>query len=226
MKLKILKALEQGFNVMEKRPVILIPAVIVALLSAYIYYVAEMFMTSFLLIDETFVGFSSLASSIALIFIISELIGIFLYGMIIKIAADSKKRISLGRTAKFVAGKYLRLLVAHIVFGALILIGYIAFIVPGIFLTIKLMFYQYSIIIDNKSVTDSLKKSWNVTKKNWWRVFALMLIISIISAALNQIAYLFSLKIGAVVLFFVTLFVTAWSISSMTMAYMQLAKKK
>ena len=73
MKLKILKALEQGFNVMEKRPVILIPAVIVALLSAYIYYVAEMFVTSFLLVDETFVGFSSLASSIALIFIISEL---------------------------------------------------------------------------------------------------------------------------------------------------------
>ncbi len=53
---------------------------------------------------------------------------------------------------------------ASILFGIIVLIGFILLIVPGIIFAIKLQFYPYLIIDKNMGPIEALKGSWEMTK--------------------------------------------------------------
>lgn len=54
--------------------------------------------------------------------------------------------------------------IASIVAGAIILVGLILLILPGIYFAIRLSFFPYYIVDKNLGSMDSLKSSWNATK--------------------------------------------------------------
>ena len=62
------------------------------------------------------------------------------------------------------ARKLLIYLGATIIYSLIILLGFILFVLPGIYLTIRLQYYIAFIVEEDAKVMDSLKRSWKITK--------------------------------------------------------------
>ncbi|MEQ8578290.1 MAG: YciC family protein [Balneola sp.] len=58
-----------------------------------------------------------------------------------------------------------------------ITIGFFLFIIPGIYIAIKLSFTPAIFILEKKDIFDSMKRSWEISKGFWWITFALLIVI-------------------------------------------------
>jgi uncharacterized membrane protein len=71
---------------------------------------------------------------------------------------------------------------ATLLYMLIVLAGLIVFILPGIYLAVRLKFYTYFIVEDeNLSPTDSLRKSLGITKGIFWKLFAFNIILAMIN---------------------------------------------
>ncbi len=52
-----------------------------------------------------------------------------------------------------------------------IILGFILLIIPGIWLSVSLMFAGYYLVLRNTGATESLKMSFALVKGRWWKVF-------------------------------------------------------
>lgn len=67
--------------------------------------------------------------------------------------------------------------VAGLIYGILVFIGTIFLIIPGIYISLRLQFFMPFIVEENAGITDSLKKSWDITKDQVLPLLILMLVI-------------------------------------------------
>ncbi len=81
------------------------------------------------------------------------------------------------------------LLGTSILEGIIIGLGLIAFIIPGIYLAIKLVMAGPIAVLNDKNPIDALKDSWDATTGNWWEIFATVLVIGIIVSIIGLIPY-------------------------------------
>ena len=88
----------------------------------------------------------------------------------------------------------LRMLGATILYSIAILVGLILFIIPGIYLAIRLQFYSYTLLDKDKNIMESLKGSWEMTKGNVINLTLFMLLIFAINI-LGALALLVGLLI-------------------------------
>lgn len=80
-----------------------------------------------------------------------------------------------------------RFILASILFGLIVAIGFIALIIPGIYFMTRLQFYKYILVDDHHvGVIDSLKKSWEMTEGHviWLLGFMIVFIAMNIAGAL------------------------------------------
>lgn len=215
MKLPIIKTLSEGFKIIKKNPIILLPPLIGSLLSFVVQIISF--------------GSPTYNISSVLITLLINLANIFLFAMSIRMAYDAvkRKKVSLESAAKITANRFLPIVLATILMGAITAGGFLLLIIPGVFLLVKLFFYEFAILIDNAGVRDSLKKSWRVTKGNWWRIFGLLLLmgvaylpLGILNLILLAFAPILSLLMSAVL----APLLTAWYTVSLTVAYTKLRK--
>jgi hypothetical protein len=74
--------------------------------------------------------------------------------------------------------------------GVIVVLGLIAFIVPGIYFAFKFALAPVSAVVEGKSPLDALKRSWDVSDENWWYLFAFFAIIGIVLLLINFIPYI------------------------------------
>ncbi|MFH8107709.1 MAG: hypothetical protein QXJ25_01655 [Candidatus Aenigmatarchaeota archaeon] len=190
-KLDPIDAIENGFALLRKKPIIFFIALIISFL---VFLLEYSFFGRFpypfygrgnrfaeLMIEK------SILNEFLFVFILF-LLQIFVSSLLIKIAYE--KRVEISKAIKFVFGKYLILLLSTILFGLIVGAGLLILIIPGIFLLIKLLFYQYAIILENKGIITSLERSWEITNGNWLRIFALIIFIFIIGLVLGFVCFL------------------------------------
>ncbi|WP_293158001.1 MULTISPECIES: glycerophosphoryl diester phosphodiesterase membrane domain-containing protein [unclassified Microcoleus] len=67
--------------------------------------------------------------------------------------------------------RLLPLILVYIISFVLIFAGFIALIIPGLYVSYRLIFPLYATVIDNSSALDSLSSSWELTKGRWWLIF-------------------------------------------------------
>ncbi len=91
--------------------------------------------------------------------------------------AALQQPVSLGDAATLAMRRFPVMLVVFIAYFFIILLGYVALIVPGVILTLTLMFAAYLVITDNAGVGDSFKGSYNLVWGNWWRTAALFTVL-------------------------------------------------
>lgn len=73
------------------------------------------------------------------------------------------------------AGKIVTYILMALLYGIIVTVGFIFFIIPGIYFAIRLQFAPAFIVQENSGVIDSLKMSWNITKGNIGQLFLLWL---------------------------------------------------
>ncbi|MGC8533154.1 MAG: YciC family protein [Candidatus Parvarchaeum sp.] len=114
----------------------------------------------------------------------------FISGMAFVRIAGKKKSISkiINKTMK----RYPALLATTFLTSIIIALGFIAFIIPGIYLMFKLILSPVSSVVEDKSPTDAIKRSWNITFGNWWYLFALFVIFFIVLSIIGLLPYISS----------------------------------
>jgi uncharacterized membrane protein len=114
-----------------------------------------------------------------ILFIIAE-------GITIDMISDaySGGRANLSKSFGEAKSKAGSLLVAAVIVGVVLAIGYMLLIIPGLILTVLLYFVAQSIMIDNKSAVESLTASYNFVKNN----FVDSIVIILLSGAISFVA--------------------------------------
>lgn len=80
---------------------------------------------------------------------------------------------------------YLNVVLANILTGFLIGIGFFFLIVPGIIVACRLAFVRYLVIDRQLEPIDAIKASWRMTKGHGWKIFLMgLLVIPIVIAGL------------------------------------------
>jgi len=70
-----------------------------------------------------------------------------------------------------------RYLFASILYGVIVILGTILLIIPGIYLAIRLWFYDYFIVDRKAGIIESLRRSWRITQGNVWNLFLFFLLL-------------------------------------------------
>jgi hypothetical protein len=220
MKLSICLAAKQGLEAILKSQAILAAAVFYALLSCvFIYFTAYRANLAGAL-PEHFWQYTVLYALAA-----------WFFGMIItKMVYDFAERnnVSLPEAIRLSARKFIFIIAAAILFLLAVMLGFIALVVPGIFLWIKFVFVSYFILLHDERIIAAFKRSWEITKGQWWRVAGLSLVFIMPMVVLYIISTLVSYVSvpTALALDFLSSLVGAWMIAAFTMAYIYLVGQK
>lgn len=88
---------------------------------------------------------------------------------------------------------------ASVVMMLIVLIGFCVFILPGIYLTLRLQFYQAFIVEEDAGILESLKRSWKITEDQVLPLFLLFLAtcgIILVGVILLGVGILFALPVA------------------------------
>lgn len=82
------------------------------------------------------------------------------------------------------------LILTWIVAVILIMLGFIALIIPGIVLMILTFFSYFSTILDRVGPFRAIRESCSLVWGNWWRTLAVLIVISIVYIIFELVAYI------------------------------------
>jgi uncharacterized membrane protein len=71
---------------------------------------------------------------------------------------------------------YLNIILAHLLHVAIIGIGFVFLIIPGIILACRLVFIPYLVMDKNLEPVAAMEKSWDMTRGHGWTVFGMALL--------------------------------------------------
>lgn len=69
-------------------------------------------------------------------------------------------------------------------------LGFIALVIPGIFLFVRLMFSQPIVVIEGARGTSALKRSWELAKGQFWKILGTVILAGIIASIVSAIIQL------------------------------------
>lgn len=132
------------------------------------------------------IGGESAQDSLLSVMLISMLI-VMLISMVFYTAIISRmhgtyvsREVSLGDALSMGFSCMLPLFGCVLLYGLAIVVGSMLLLIPGIILSLSLMFGPYILIIERGGVLDSLKRSHNLVWGYWWRTSAIILIAGFI----------------------------------------------
>src|SRR2546425_7111779 len=142
--------------------------------------------------------FATLIPLISSIVIVSIVFSAIAQGSAIKMASEQieKGQTDLGRSVRFTASKLLWIWALSIVVGIIVVLGFIALIVPGIILAIMFSLAFPVLLIENKGVLDSMGRSRELVGHRWLKTFGVYLVLGIIVVVASVIAGAISRPFG------------------------------
>lgn len=93
--------------------------------------------------------------------------------------------------------KYLNIVLANLIVFALVMIGIVMLIIPGIIIACRLAFVSYLVMDKDLEPMKAVEKSWQMTKGHGWTIF-LMAILSFFIAIGGLIVFFFGILISIV----------------------------
>jgi hypothetical protein len=67
-----------------------------------------------------------------------------------------------------------------ILLSIILIVAFLLFIVPGIWLSISLSFAMFILLLQNATIVESLKASFSLVKGRWWKVFGRNLLLGLV----------------------------------------------
>jgi uncharacterized membrane protein len=91
--------------------------------------------------------------------------------------------------------QYLNIILARLIVVALVIIGFVMLIIPGIIIACRLVFVPYLVMDKNMEPVKAVEKSWQMSKGHGWKVF-FMAIISFFLIIAGIIVFIFGVLIS------------------------------
>jgi len=190
----IIKIYTQAKNIIIENPSITLPPIAVAILSGIFSYFMKGIRPSLFFLNPAHLG--AFFGAVFLFSIAIGILGLIASGVTITMCYDvlSNGKTSLGRGFEKVMEKLLDIVVAAILMGIIVVVGFILFIIPGLLAMLFLMFTLVIVIVDDASASDAIRKSYMKVKENIGNVlifiivaFIVFLIVGIIGKIIEKI---------------------------------------
>ncbi len=135
---------------------------------------------------------------IALISIVTVVFSPIAQGTAIKLASEQieKGHAEIGTSVRFAVSKLLWIWALSIVVGIVVILGFIALIVPGIILAIMFSLAFPVLLIENKGVLESMGRSRELVSHRWLKTFATFLVLGIVTIVASAIVSAISGLVG------------------------------
>ena len=146
----------------------------------------------------SFIG--ALVLLIALISIVAVVFSPIAQGTAIKLSSEQieKGHAEIGTSIRFAVSKLLWIWALSIVVGVIVILGFIALIVPGIILAIMFSLAFPVLLIENKGVLESMGRSRELVSHRWLKTFATFLVLAIVNIVASAIVSAISGLLGVV----------------------------
>ncbi|MFI5421557.1 MAG: YciC family protein, partial [Nitrososphaerales archaeon] len=152
--------------------------------------------------QQFFNWFPGFLGAVVPIAVLTFVVGIVFFpiaqGSTIKLASEQleKGRGSLGESIRFAASKLLSIWALSILVGVIVFLGFIALFVPGVILAIMFALAFPVLIIENKGVLESMRKSRELVGDRWLKTFGTFLVLAIIVGISSAVASALSAPFG------------------------------
>jgi len=132
--------------------------------------------------------------------IVGWIIGSIAQGIAIKFTSDTLENgtASLSASFNFTMSRLLSILAVSIITGILIVLGLIAFVIPGIILALMFSLVVPAIIIEKIGSLESLSRSRLLVSRRWLKTFGLLLLFQITIGVVNSILAVLTVSLGLV----------------------------
>jgi len=142
----------------------------------FAYYLVQ-YVSGYLFESQSF-----LASILSLVFfIIFLVIQLGTYNLMLKVVDGHKADIKDLYKYSNALMKVLKNIVAGLLVGLAVVGGLILFIIPGIYIAVRLMFFTYYIVDKDAGIMDSIRMSWDLTKGGVVNLFLLSILFIIVN---------------------------------------------
>lgn len=118
---------------------------------------------------------------LAVMLIISSLLGIWLYSSLFYNLLKRKEKMSVGQSLAGGGRYFLRYFLFMIVTGFFLFCLFLLLIVPGIIFLVFWIFSSYILIEEDKGIIGSLRESQRIVQGRWWRTFGFLALFVLIS---------------------------------------------
>lgn len=209
----------QSYNMLFKNRTLLVLGIVGAVISTIITLFSLSFLNPSALITPIY-SLSFWAGMIVGI-IILWLVEIFIGGAIIS-AASSGSEAELGASIRKAASRYVSLLGASIVSGALsllafipgfalmaltifggglitLIVGAVLVIIPGFYVALRLLLVSVACVAGGKRAIESVGNSWSITKGNLWTILSILLVLGLIAGIVGGITSMINRFAGSFV---------------------------
>ena len=90
---------------------------------------------------------------------------------------------TVGRAFSGIAPHVAAAAAAILLYGLVVILGLIALIVPGVWLSVRLYFAAQYAVVEGTSPAESLRRSFALTQDSWARIFGLLVFVTILTGA-------------------------------------------
>jgi hypothetical protein len=174
-----------------------LPALLVSLITgalSYFIFASMPRLTAPVPPTELLTRYRALIGEFGIWYLVVIVLTLLFYGMlVVNIAAVSREQTpTFGASLATAARRAPALLVASIVFGICLAIGFILLIIPGFYLWNRLQLYMVPLVGEGQGPFRSLGSSWRAVGGNWWRtavvVFVMFVILIVLEIILGALA--------------------------------------
>lgn len=228
--MSIVNLLKTSLARLKENPVILVPilaiSVVLAILSLLLIgsMVPQMgpFQSDTTISAEEAVGFAGMAMGrFITLMVIGSIVGLLGHGMTVLMAHDALtgNAVSLKGAWNRTSGRIVALVLASLLVGIIVSLGFVLLVIPGIVLAFFLMFTFVALMLNESNPLQAVGRSFQVVKQHFASVFvfflvliALGVLVSILNMVIGLIPVLGSILaviLGSVYATFVSVFVVA-----------------
>ena len=125
--------------------------------------------------------------------LLAALVGLLLYqvltGAITRTIATEVAGQDLGveQSYRFGFARLGPILVVSILVGLATLLGLIVFIIPGIYIGVRLAVSIQALVVEGKRGTDAMRRSWDLAGGHWWHAAFTLLVAALITGVVNAV---------------------------------------
>jgi hypothetical protein len=125
--------------------------------------------------------------------LLAALVGLLLYqvltGAITRTIATgvTGQDLDLEQSYRFGLARLGPILVVSILVGLATLLGLIVFVLPGIYLGVRLAVSIQALVIEDKRGTEAMRRSWDLVGGHWWHAALTLLVAGLLTGVVNAV---------------------------------------
>jgi hypothetical protein len=125
--------------------------------------------------------------------LVAALVGLLLYqvltGAITRTIATevAGQDLDLEQSYRFGFARLVPILVVSVLVGLATLAGLIVFIIPGIYIGVRLAVSIQALVVEGRRGTEAMRRSWDLVGGHWWHAAFTLLVAALITAVVNAV---------------------------------------